>query len=767
MNLKWLGSIVIALGLVGSGISFALLHMEDQHIAECRKAYRENRYKDCISVCTQAYQESGKFKPLDFLIHAQYRLGNYGDVLQLCDELSELDYEGSAHYHQGKIYERLGLPGFARYFINMAFGMFQLKMDHANVSRAAHWLAGSYRNQAAYDKAIKYLDIAVSEAGLALEDDTKGIALIGLMDVFIRLGALWQAQQAQIEAERVLPDDTKEYYWAWLFFEIGVLRKELGHACLARIAFEKSLRLVDEAKSPDVALDVLLELADLDLQEGKLDSAAARLDKVHALAGDSVDVKQSLLYNLGRLNFYRGYTGPADVFLKKAASIALDPYWKSKIAYALGEVAEKSGNLDLAMERYREAVAHLDTIRNKLEIAEYKSWLIASKKKPYQALFELQLRSGLIREALDTTEQLHGRAFYDIFIETTGRSINEAGSKVGDVVRRMKALQRYLPTLNRSSIVKPTPIDATLDALRRTNVLSYFTARDRLWLIVLAENQAPKVVPLTEEPDKVESMVESWLSDLNDPDLGDRLGRILLPKEHLPEKGSHVYICPGHNLRRMPFEALRYGDGFFIQDYTVSYVPSLSSLANMLGKTARHCRSPAVVMGDPSGDLLQAQHEAEHIADLLGVDAYIGDTATESRFRSANDASLLHLSTHAGISPTGAWLLLAGDQRVDVTKIIKWRMKPCVAVLAGCVSGNTYMPDGWGSLAAAFLAAGTPKVIATLYSVDDTVTHRFMKKFYQIGGTRGWAKALAHTKRWFLESEPVSHWAPYVLYGLI
>ena len=62
--------------------------------------------------------------------------------------------------------------------------------------------------------------------------------------------------------------------------------------------------------------------------------------------------------------------------------------------------------------------------------------------------------------------------------------------------------------------------------------------------------------------------------------------------------------------------------------------------------------------------------------------------------------------------------------RLDRTRLV---------VLAACDTGNEYIPgsEGATSLARAFLAAGVPTVVASLWSVDDRATAGLFDRFHR------------------------------------
>lgn len=72
----------------------------------------------------------------------------------------------------------------------------------------------------------------------------------------------------------------------------------------------------------------------------------------------------------------------------------------------------------------------------------------------------------------------------------------------------------------------------------------------------------------------------------------------------------------------------------------------------------------------------------------------------------------------------------------------------------------------WGSLGAAFLAAGSEAVLASLWSVEDELARAFVSRFYSEGGATNSAAALARTQRAFIAAgSPPSSWGPFVHFG--
>ena len=103
--------------------------------------------------------------------------------------------------------------------------------------------------------------------------------------------------------------------------------------------------------------------------------------------------------------------------------------------------------------------------------------------------------------------------------------------------------------------------------------------------------------------------------------------------------------------------------------------------------------------------------------------------ATCSQLWAAHDAAVLHIAGHVGVR--GRWRALRlADGNVEPAEIVQDGLAPRIAVLAGCGSAAAMDEEGWGSIAAALLEAGTSVVIATDRSVRDDVALAVIRDFY-------------------------------------
>ncbi len=98
------------------------------------------------------------------------------------------------------------------------------------------------------------------------------------------------------------------------------------------------------------------------------------------------------------------------------------------------------------------------------------------------------------------------------------------------------------------------------------------------------------------------------------------------------------------------------------------------------------------------------------------------------------------------------------------------RLNTDLVVLSACESGRGHDVPGEGlvGLTGAFLAAGAPRVIASLWKVPDDATRQLMVRFYEEWRRPGTstAAALRRAQAHVAKTLPDPHdWAGWVLWG--
>tara|TARA_R110002049_G_scaffold4601_2_gene31721 strand:+ start:2487 stop:4985 length:2499 start_codon:yes stop_codon:yes gene_type:complete len=183
----------------------------------------------------------------------------------------------------------------------------------------------------------------------------------------------------------------------------------------------------------------------------------------------------------------------------------------------------------------------------------------------------------------------------------------------------------------------------------------------------------------------------------------------------------------------------------------------------------------------PLDPLPGAEAEAEAIAKLLGIQPLIGDAASEATVQQAmHDAPVIHLATHGLLESDNVFsqsylsaIALSPDENengfLTVREIMEMKLNADLAVLSACDTGRGKITgEGVVGLSRAYLSAGVPTVIVSLWPVSDRATAVLMVNFYD-GMKKGLSKAAALRQATLINRQRFTEprlWAPFTLYGV-
>ncbi|MEO0205521.1 MAG: CHAT domain-containing protein, partial [candidate division WOR-3 bacterium] len=147
------------------------------------------------------------------------------------------------------------------------------------------------------------------------------------------------------------------------------------------------------------------------------------------------------------------------------------------------------------------------------------------------------------------------------------------------------------------------------------------------------------------------------------------------------------------------------------------------------------------------------------------------------------DYDIIHFATHGKLAPGDSALdsrvILAKDNENDgvlrVREIFNLDLDAYLVTLSACETGQLrgfsegiYMGDELTGLSRAFIYAGTPSVVASLWKVSDVSTALLMTQFYKNLRGADKTKALCDAQRWLMKKEYFDKpffWAPFVVIG--
>ena len=395
---------------------------------------------------------------------------------------------------------------------------------------------------------------------------------------------------------------------------------------------------------------------------------------------------------------------------------------------------------------------------------------------------------------------------------------------IGDARREHEELMIRIKLANReyASLVSVNPLDVgtlqqeVLDV--DMTLIAYFVSADRVLAWVVDREGVEMVpIPITEQELQDVACMADGMSRggmtrasrgvrvarrMSSCGARDNLDETLYRKLFAPiapylapgDEGSHTLIIVPHDvLHYLPFSALRNprSGRYLIQDYTLSFAPSASVLPFLADK-ASPVDGEVLILGNPATELSSlagAEQEAQAVARLFDAEPFLGQAATESQIRQRQGRiDLLHLAAHGVYRPAtprfSRIALAAGDGNdgsldpendgsLEVEEVFGGLDLHGVnlVVLSACQTalGERTRGDEIVSLTRAFLYAGSPAVVSTLWNVDDQASARLMETFYDrfvAGATVAEALREAQLETLHREGyEAPFYWAPFMLTG--
>lgn len=231
---------------------------------------------------------------------------------------------------------------------------------------------------------------------------------------------------------------------------------------------------------------------------------------------------------------------------------------------------------------------------------------------------------------------------------------------------------------------------------------------------------------------------------------------LIRPLELKPGRIGTILFVPDEQLYEVPFSALRdraFGR-YLIEDFTLGVVPSLAAVPGMLHRSREKIAfTDALIIGNPAfnrdllpglDDLPFSSEEAKRIAEIYERPAVLlGKAATrEAVLTKLDQSAVLHFAGHAVAArdvPLFSFLTFAPSASDDpgllyAYEIARTRLRnTSVVFLSACETGGGYISESGGSmsLGEAFLAAGAPLVVASLWDVEDRATEEFAVEFHR------------------------------------
>lgn len=447
--------------------------------------------------------------------------------------------------------------------------------------------------------------------------------------------------------------------------------------------------------------------------------------------------------------------------------------------------------------RTREAFHMAERVRSR-SLADLFATSLAARSgdasDPEARLLEARRRQQALAEGLEAVYAGAGTAPHDqVRASQLRREFSRADSLYRASFARLDSDGVY------TALAHPVEIDAVQQALRPHEALVFYTIGGTTEADVRAFVVTPTAVRLVALPVESATLRRSVAvyrdqisASNNRPGQGwettsrHLYERLMAPVvAALPAGVTHLNIVPEAELHYLPFASLQNAEGrFLVERFALSVVPSASifCLARARGEETRGRWRRVLALADPQAELPGTRREVEAIRAIkaIRVDALFGEQATAENLKLlAPEADILHIATHGYFDTRAPWasglelyredLTVADVGSIGLDRPYLVVLSACETALGGGAQSDVPAGDEWVGLNQAFLAAGAPSVMASLWPISDRASSAFVTLFYNaLLDTEGKATALAQAQRAFIRDARFAHpyyWAAFTLTG--
>ncbi|WP_176453075.1 CHAT domain-containing protein [Pseudanabaena sp. SR411] len=507
----------------------------------------------------------------------------------------------------------------------------------------------------------------------------------------------------------------------------------------------------------------------------------------------------------------------ADSLLAEAAKILAVSVQQAKsindsrtIAYAIGSLGnayEQSKQIEESQKLTQQALVIAQSI-NATDIAYRWQWqlgrLLKAKGDIKGAILAYteavnglrQLRSDLVFvnpnvqfSFRETVEPVY-RQLVSLLLQ------DDTGDKQNNLIKAQAAIESLqiaeLVNFFRSDCLNAAQVD--INQIDRTAAVIYpIILEDRLEVILSLPNQPLRHYASNVTAAEIDDMVIDLRLNLRDPSSQDYLSNAQRIYDWLirPATGaiaqSHVktiiFVLDG-SLRNIPMSVLHDGKQFLVENYSIALTPSLQLLDP---KPIAKQKVIALIAGltearQGFSALPNVKDELQEINKQVPLSSIFLDASFTKQNLTKTLTSLtfpiIHLATHGNFSSEAEnTYLLTYDGKLTIENLYQLLrsknrsdLEPIeLLILSAC---QTAVGDKRAALGLAGMAvrAGARSTIASLWSVDDEATSKFMIALYQslssANVTR--AESLRLAQQSLLKNEKYDHpyyWSPFVLLG--
>ncbi|XWK87599.1 MAG: tetratricopeptide repeat protein [Phormidium sp.] len=730
----------------------------------------------------------------------QLETGQFREALQpwqqalaIYREIGDLKREGNVLGNLGNAYYSLGDYRKAIEYYQQSLAIFREIGDRQGEGYVLGRLGFVYDALGKYSKAIEYQQQSL--AILREIRDRKGEenGLSNLIKAYILLGNYWKAI---------------EYYQQVLTMAREIGDRQSEGATLGNLGITY-LFLGDYRKAIEYNQQSIAILQEIGEREKKRIGIA--------------------LGNLGIAYNFLGDYPLAIEYQQQSLAIARETGDRKGEAEALNNLGAffyKSGNLAEAEKTLFQGIEVSESLRERLgDDDANKVSIFEQQANTYRTLQQVLIAQNKTTTALEISERGRGRAFVELLtrrLSANPKEIIPAASLTPTIEQIKQIAQKQNATLVQYSII---PDDFKIQGKEQPKESELY-----IWVIKpTGEVNFRKVdlKPLWQQQNT--SLGELVINTRDSIGVRGRATAIIVTKPGVNEKqrlqklhellikpiadllptdpNNHVIFVPQRELFLVPFVALQDEIGkHLIEKHTILTAPSIQVLELTHAKKAEGQRGrgagenfgTTLIVGNPVmpsltfkigeppeqlSPLPGAQEEAIEIAKFFKTQPLIGSQAKEATIKSQiSQANIIHFATHGLLdygelqgkyrAGTPGALAFTPDEKEDglltSDEILDLKLNASLVVLSACDTGRGQLTgDGVVGLSRAFITAGTPSIVVSLWAVPDRATTDLMKEFYQQMRTNpNKAQALRQAMLTIMKTRPhPKDWAAFTFIG--
>ncbi|MBF0397467.1 MAG: CHAT domain-containing protein, partial [Desulfobacterales bacterium] len=770
-------------------------------------------------IVAKQYQNIGRIYDLR-LSEYSIAMQNYQKALSIYNELGKKPDIAKSLLDIGRCYRLLG--NFIEASNNYRSALEIVQKNNLNPEIRAKILieqANCAWFQAKYEEAFK-LQREVYK--IAQDENLPLLKIISLNTSGLIFWTLGDNQRALNELEKALELSKslkeREDEKATTLNNIGLIYREMGDYAKAMYNFEEAYKIDLKLKSRwAIGYDLRNKGLTL-IYMGKAEESIPLFEKAileSGAIGNKINEAKSYL-GLGDACFELNDNKRAEDSYKKAKELSesmsmRDTLWRA--IYGIAKIKLRAKDTLKAKEMLFDAADVIENMRSEIKIDQLKDSFIDNKLSVYETLVTLLADTKENILAFEVSERSRSRNFIDLlgnqrlslkdsidqdlydkqlklkaFIyekETIlAQSSNESERKVYtkdlerlnlDFKNLMLEIQTKNPALSSIVSVDPISFQKLKDIIDKDIALiCYYVMPKETFCFVIKDNNL-KLHRIPVDRDTLGKLILTYrrmIQNLEPLDNESTKLFDLFISPVLPdiEGAKTVGIIPHGTLHYLSFASLSNQNEFFIDRFSLFYLPSASLLKYTLDKRTSNKNLNVLAVGNPDlGDPVLSLPFSEHEVNSIKWNFPKITILTKEKANkdwivdNVEKFGIIHIASHGEfdtINPLFSAIRLAGTSnnnlgKLEASEIFGLKINADMVVLSACQTGLSKVTKGDDviGLNTAFFYAGTHTMISSLWRVSDISTALLIKQFYReymnYNKAESLRRAILHVKKRF------------------